>query len=258
MSTAQLSVVPDPAPSVPPVIDIVVPVFDESATLERSVRRLHAYLETRFPLPAAITIADNGSRDATWSIARRLADDVDGVGAIRVDAKGRGLALRTAWTASASPVVAYMDVDLSTGLDALLPLVAPLISGHSDVAIGTRLAHGARVERGAKRQVISRGYNLLLKATLRNGFSDAQCGFKALRSDAARRLLPVVEDNAWFFDTELLVVAERIGLRIHEVPVDWIDDPDSSVDVVRTATSDLRGIARMMRRGSRRMADGRA
>ena len=128
-----------------------------------------------------------------------------------------------------------MDADLSTDLNALLPLVAPLISGHSDLAIGTRLARGSRVVRAPKREVISRGYNLLLKATLHNGFSDAQCGFKALRADVARRLLPLVEDNDWFFDTELLVTAERCGLRIHEVPVDWIDDPDSRVDVVRTA-----------------------
>jgi glycosyltransferase involved in cell wall biosynthesis len=257
MSTAQLSAVPDRTPAAPPVVDIVVPVLDESATLERSIRRLHAYLVTGFPWPSSITIADNGSTDNTWSVASGLARDVDGVQAIHVDTKGRGLALRTAWRASVSPVLAYMDVDLSTDLDGLLPLVAPLVSGHSDVAIGTRLAHGARVVRGAKREAISRGYNLLLKATLRNGFSDAQCGFKALRSDAAERLLPLVEDNGWFFDTELLVLAERIGLRIHEVPVDWVDDPDSRVDVLRTASEDLRGIVRMMRR-SRRIPDGRA
>jgi putative flippase GtrA len=141
-----------------------------------------------------------------------------------------------------------MDVDLSTDLDALLPLVAPLLSGHSDIAIGTRLAPAARVVRGPKREMISRGYNLLLRATVRNGFSDAQCGFKALRSDVARELLPLVEDEGWFFDTELLLLAEHNGLRIHEVPVDWVDDPDSRVDVVSTAKTDLRGVWRMIRR----------
>jgi putative flippase GtrA len=138
-----------------------------------------------------------------------------------------------------------MDVDLSTDLNALLPLVAPLLSGHSDVAIGTRLASGARVIRGLKREVISRCYNLLLHATLGVGFSDAQCGFKAIRADQARHLLPLVEDKGWFFDTELLVLAERAGLRIHEVPVDWIDDLDSRVDIVATALGDLRGIRRV-------------
>jgi putative flippase GtrA len=141
-----------------------------------------------------------------------------------------------------------MDVDLSTDLDALLPLVAPLLSGHSDIAIGTRLAPGARVARGAKREIISRSYNVILKALLGNAFSDAQCGFKALRADVARALVPLVDDQSWFFDTELLVLAEHNGLRIHEVPVDWVDDPDSRVDIATTAREDLRGILRMLRR----------
>jgi glycosyltransferase involved in cell wall biosynthesis len=252
MSTAQLSVVAEPLPSVSPVVDIVVPVYNEAAALEGSIHRLHQYLTKRFPMSWAITIAENGSTDDTWAIARQLSDTIDGVDAIHLDPKGRGLALRTAWSASTSPVVAYMDADLSTNLNALLPLVAPLISDHSDLAIGTRLARGSRVVRSPKREVISRGYNLLLKAALHNGFSDAQCGFKAVRTDVARRLLPLVQDNDWFFDTELLVTAERCGLRIHEVPVDWIDDPDSRVDVVRTARGDLRGVVRMMRKRSTR------
>jgi putative flippase GtrA len=144
-------------------------------------------------------------------------------------------------------VLVYMDVDLSTDLAALLPLVAPLISGHSDLAIGTRLSPSSRVVRGAKREVISRSYNLILRRTLAISLSDAQCGFKAIRADVARRLLPLVEDSGWFFDTELLVLADRAGLRIHEVPVDWIDDPDSRVDIVKTAKADLAGIARMLR-----------
>ena len=139
-----------------------------------------------------------------------------------------------------------MDVDLSTDLDGLLPLVAPLISGHSDVAIGSRLARGARVVRGPKREFISRCYNLLLRMVLHLGCSDAQCGFKAVRSDAAQQLLPLVEDTGWFFDTELLVLAERAGLRIHEVPVDWVDDPDSRVDIIATAVADLKGVARVL------------
>ncbi|MDP9219399.1 MAG: GtrA family protein, partial [Actinomycetota bacterium] len=150
-----------------------------------------------------------------------------------------------AWTESSAPVLAYLDVDLSTDLAALLPLVAPLASGHSDLAIGTRLARGSRTVRGPKREVISRCYNLILRGSLRARFSDAQCGFKAIRKDVAQQLLPLVKDEAWFFDTELLVLAERSGLRIHEVPVDWVDDPDSRVDIVSTAVEDLRGVARV-------------
>ncbi len=228
-------------------VEVVVPVYNEEAGLEASVLRLQRYLTERFPLTWRITIADNASVDATWGIACRLGRDVPGVRAVRLPQKGRGRALKAVWSTSPSPVVAYMDVDLSTALDALLPLVAPLLSGHSDVAIGTRLARGSRVVRGPRREVISRSYNLLLKTVLGNGFSDAQCGFKAVRSDVARALLPLVEDNGWFFDTELLVLAEHNGLRIHEVEVDWVDDPDSRVDIAATARDDLKGVWRMRR-----------
>ena len=250
MATGETLVAADraEAPARPAEVDIVLPVYNEAATLRASVLRLHTFLTERFPLSWRITIADNASTDGTWDLAQGLAEELDGVHALHLDRKGRGRALREAWSASESPVVAYMDVDLSTELEALLPLVAPLVSGHSDLAIGSRLAHGARVVRGPKREVISRGYNLLLKLTLRSGFSDAQCGFKAIRTDVARRLLPLVEDDAWFFDTELLVLAEHNGLRIHEVPVDWVDDADSRVDVVRTASADLQGIWRMVKR----------
>ncbi|HET7902797.1 MAG TPA: glycosyltransferase [Candidatus Nanopelagicales bacterium] len=235
------------------VLDVVVPVHNEQRDLVPSVERLHAYLATALPFPARITIADNASTDATWSLATDLAERLPGLRAVRLEQKGRGRALAQVWSTSDADVLAYMDVDLSTDLAALLPLVAPLVSGHSDLAIGTRLARGSRVVRGPKRELISRGYNLLLRTALAARFSDAQCGFKAIRADRARELLPLVEDTGWFFDTELLVLAERRGLRIHEVPVDWVDDPDSSVDIVATATADLKGMWRL----ARGMATGR-
>jgi putative flippase GtrA len=228
-------------------VEIVVPVFNEQDSLGPSVRRLHAFLQQDFPFTATITIADNASTDGTWACATGLADELPGVAAIHLDAKGRGRALHRAWTASTARVVAYMDVDLSTDLAALSPLVAPLLSGHSDVAIGSRLSRTAHVVRGPKRELISRAYNLLLRTTLRARFSDAQCGFKAMRAECAQALLPHVLDTAWFFDTELLVLAERSGLRIAEVPVDWVDDPDSRVDITATAMADLRGVARLAR-----------
>ena len=229
-----------------PQVEIVVPVHNEEAALALSVRRLHRFLTAEFPFSWRIVIADNASTDATPTMARELAAALPGVRAVRLDRKGRGRALRAAWAASDAGVVCYMDVDLSTDLRALLPLVAPLLSGHSDVAIGTRLARGARVVRGPKRELVSRSYNRLLRMTLRARFSDAQCGFKAVRADLLPTLLPAVKDDSWFFDTELLVLAQRRGLRIHEVPVDWIDDPDSRVRIVRTALDDLRGVARLM------------
>jgi putative flippase GtrA len=231
-----------------PAVDVVVPVYNEEADLERSVRRLQAYLRDHFPVSARVTIVDNGSTDGTLAIAEALARELPCVRAVHLPSKGRGGALARAWLDSDALVLAYTDVDLSTDLDALLPLVAPLLSGHSDLAIGSRLAPGSRVVRGPKRELISRCYNLLLKLALGVRFRDAQCGFKAIRADVARNLLPLVENRRWFFDTELLVLAERAGMRIHEVPVDWTDDPDSRVDVVATAVEDLRGVARLSRR----------
>jgi glycosyltransferase involved in cell wall biosynthesis/putative flippase GtrA len=229
------------------LVEIVIPVYNEQQVLAASVRRLHAYLADNLPYPFRITIADNASADATWQVALDLAAEFNQVDVVHLDQKGRGRALRAVWAASDAEVVAYMDVDLSTGLDAFLPLIAPLMSGHSDLAIGSRLARGAAVVRGPKREFISRTYNLLLRSAMAARFSDAQCGFKAGRTEIIQALLPRIEDQAWFFDTELLLLAERSGLRIHEVPVDWVDDPDSRVDIVNTVREDLKGMWRVGR-----------
>lgn len=244
-----------------PALDVVVPVYNEEAGVQSCVERLHTYLTQNFPYRFRITIADNASIDRTFELATQLASRYPEVEAVHMDQKGRGRALRAVWSASDATVLAYMDVDLSTDLSALLPLVAPLLSGHSELAIGSRLARGSRVVRGTKREIISRCYNLILRGTLAAGFTDAQCGFKAIRKDAAAQLLPLVEDTGWFFDTELLVLAERAGLRIHEVPVDWVDDPDSRVDIVSTAMDDLRGVIRVgkaLTKGELPLADIRA
>ncbi|MFI5610562.1 glycosyltransferase [Amycolatopsis sp. NPDC051903] len=254
-SRSEAGAVPRPRPGTTPVglsgpqpvLDVVIPVYNEESDLEPCIRRLHAHLEEHARYPYRITIADNASTDETLLVAERLAREIKHVEVRHLDEKGRGRALRQVWSTSDAQVLAYMDVDLSTDLAALSPLVAPLLSGHSDLAIGSRLARGARVVRGPKREFISRCYNLILKSTLAAKFSDAQCGFKAIRADVAHRLLPHVQDPAWFFDTELLVLAQRSGLRIHEVPVDWVDDPDSSVNIVATATADLKGIVRITR-----------
>jgi putative flippase GtrA len=231
-----------------PLIEIAIPAYNEEHVLAASVRRLHTYLIETFPYRFVITVVDNASTDRTWEVAERLSLEIAEVEAVRLEDKGRGRALRYVWSTSSADVVAYMDVDLSTDLQAFLPLIAPLVSGHSDLAIGSRLSRGSAVVRGPRRELISRTYNLLLHTTLAARFSDAQCGFKAGRTEVVRALLPAVEDQSWFFDTELLLLAERNGLRIHEVPVDWVDDPDSRVDVVRTAVDDLRGMLRMARR----------
>lgn len=234
------------APSRTARVDVVVPVYNEQAGLASSIRRLHRFLNANLPYEWRIVIADNASVDGTAEIAAELVRELPRVAAITLALKGRGRALRAAWSASDADVVCYMDVDLSTDLRALVPLLGGLLAGDGEVAIGTRLAPGSKVVRGAKREFISRCYNRLLRLVLRARFTDAQCGFKALRADVAARLLPEIKDEDWFFDTELLVLAQRHGMRILEVPVIWIDDSDSRVNIVRTAIADLRGVARLL------------
>lgn len=239
MSSDRILLVDFPAAEpVPPaaehLVEIVIPVHNEEHVLEASVRRLHTYLQQTFPYRFKITVADNASTDATWQVALQLAAELPEVRGVHLDLKGRGRALHKAWSESEADVVSYMDVDLSTGLEAFLPLVAPLLSGHSDLAVGSRLQRDSAVVRGPKREFISRTYNFLPRTTMAAKFPDAQCGFKAGRTEVVKALLAGIEDHAWFFDTELLLLAERTGLRIHEDPVDWVDDPDPRIDFIRT------------------------
>lgn len=230
-----------------PLLEVVVPVHNEERVLAASVRALHAFMLAELPYTFRITIADNASTDATFVVAQELAAQLTEVEVVHLEQKGRGRALRRAWLASEADVVAYMDVDLSTDLAALPELIEPLVLVQADVAIGSRLAPGAQVKRSLRREVISRGYNILLRASLQAGFSDAQCGFKALRREVAEQLLALVQDEEWFFDTELLHQAQRHRMAIHEVPVRWVEDPDSRVRVAATIREDLRGIARLRR-----------
>ncbi|MDX6381837.1 MAG: hypothetical protein QOI57_2861 [Rubrobacteraceae bacterium] len=238
-------------------VEVVVPVYNEQDALPKSIPALCAYLETYFPYRWSVVIADNASTDATLSVAEGLAHAYPHVSVLHLDQKGRGRALKAAWVASDADIVAYIDVDLSTNLWSFLPLVAPLATGHSELAIGSRLLRGAIVTRQWKREVISRCYNLLIKATFGNRFSDAQCGFKAIKRSMAQELLPQVEDNEWFFDTELLLLAQERGYRISEVPVDWIEDLDSRVEVASTALKDVNGLLRVrVQRLRRRLSIG--
>jgi putative flippase GtrA len=234
------------APSLrtPTTVDLVVPVYNEEASLAVSIETLLA-ADTGRGIEVTIIIADNASTDSTPRIAAALAAEHPNVEYVRLEQKGRGRALSRVWQSSTADIVAYTDVDLATDIRVLEPMVEVIRSGLADVAIASRLQPGLAVERGIKREIISRCYNRLLKLSLGVRFSDAQCGFKALSQRAARDLLPQVEDSEWFFDTELLALAEWAGYRIHEFGTDWTDDPDSSVDVVSTAWKDIKGIVRL-------------
>ena len=228
-----------------PSIDIVIPVLNEERALPGTVATLREFLRDAIPNPCRIVIADNGSDDSTPQVGRGLAEEHPDVAYLRLEQRGRGRALRRAWLESQADLVSYMDVDLSTDLSAFQPLVQALEDGY-DLAIGSRLAKESTVRlRPLKREVISRSYNLLIEAMFFTRFSDAQCGFKAMTSAAARALLPHVQDQGWFFDTELLILAEKRGFRIMDVPVSWTDDPDTRVKVVRTALDDLKGLLRL-------------
>jgi glycosyltransferase involved in cell wall biosynthesis len=252
MSPLLTSPLPHPRQPAAPDVEIVIPVYNEQQVLAESVARLREHmLSQHMPLTFAITIADNASTDGTLAVAEDLAAEMPEVRVLHLRRKGRGRALRAAWSASEARVVAYMDVDLSTDLAALSPLLTPLLEGRGDVAIGSRLAPGAQVTRSVKRELISRGYNLILRTALGAGFSDAQCGFKAVRRDVLPELLFDVEDQEWFFDTELLWLAQRRRFAIAEVPVRWVEDPDSRVAILATALADLRGVLRL-RRSARR------
>jgi SAM-dependent methyltransferase len=226
-------------------VDITIPVLNEERTIESSLTTLASHLSADCAYDWCITVVDNGSTDRTWFLANSFAATNPRIRTIRLDRRGRGGALKAAWSTSTAEVVAYMDVDLSTGLESLQPLLEPIVRGDTDISIGSRLAAGSRIERSLQREIISRIYNVIARSFLRYNVRDAQCGFKAIRSSLARDLIPRIEDEGWFFDTELLVLAWRSGLRINEVPVRWVEDDDSRVRIVRTALDDLRGIWRL-------------
>jgi len=229
-----------------PQLDIVLPVYNEAHVLAASVERLRSYLqEAGLPYTWRIVVADNASTDATLEMARGLSERFGDVEVVHLPQKGRGRALRKAWSESDADAMCYMDVDLSTGLEALQPLAAAVLDEGYDLAYGSRMTRGSQIERSLRREITSRGFIFLIKLLFFSKLSDTQCGFKAIEAQAARELLPLVENQEWFFDTELLLLAEKGGYRVKEVPVRWVEDPDSRVNVRRTVAEDLRGLLRV-------------
>ncbi|MCH8025724.1 MAG: glycosyltransferase family 2 protein [Chloroflexi bacterium] len=229
-----------------PQLDIVIPVYNEAHVLAGSIERLRSYLaETNFPYSRRIVVADNASTDRTLAVAQELAERFDDVAALHLPQKGRGRALRKAWLESDADAVSYMDVDLSTDVAALVPLARAVLEEGYDVASGSRMTRGSQIERSLRREITSRGFIFLIKLVFLSKLSDTQCGFKALSRQAVRELVPRIENEEWFFDTELLLLAEKGGYRIKEVPVRWQEDPDSRVNVAKTVAEDLRGLLRM-------------
>jgi glycosyltransferase involved in cell wall biosynthesis len=229
------------------LINVTIPVYNEAHVLAHSIEAVDTFLKANSPCPYEVVIADNASQDSTLKVARDLAKVYKDIRVLHLDEKGRGRALKRAWLESSATVLSYMDVDLSTDLAFYLPLLEPLLSGGADIAIGSRLLSGSVTRRGCKREFISRCYNLLVRLFFQTHFSDAQCGFKAITREAAGELLPFVEDTGWFFDTELLVLAQKRDYRIYDLAVRWTDDPDSRVKIFKTALDDMKGLIRVKR-----------
>jgi glycosyltransferase involved in cell wall biosynthesis len=226
-------------------VDIVIPVYNEEHVLAQSVETLRQFLAQHPQHDWRIVVADNASTDGTLRLAEKLSDQHAEVSCVHLPQKGRGRALRHAWMASDAEIVSFMDVDLSTDISALPALIGAIADEGYDIAIGTRLASGSRTTRSFRREMISRVYNLLIKVMFFTRFSDAQCGFKAMSRQAAHELLPHAQNEQWFLDTELLILAEKGGYRIKEIPVRWVEDPDSRVRVASTAWEDIRGLLRL-------------
>lgn len=235
-------------------VEVTIPVYNEEHDLLGNVRTLAGFLAGVKTFESTIVIADNGSTDRTWALARELERELPSVRAVHIPQKGRGLALRTVWSESTADIVSYMDVDLSTNVKFFPLLIHGLTVGY-DVATGSRLLQASQVRRCLKREMVSRCYNSLVRLMFLHRFSDAQCGFKALHRGVARRLLPHIRNNGWFFDTELMLLAEKHGLRIFEAPVEWIEDLDSRVQVMQMAWETVCGLARMRLAGFRQKLD---
>lgn len=229
-----------------PAVDVVIPCLNEVKVIRDSVEKTLACFDQNPQYEWRIIVADNGSTDGTAEVARAMELEDPRVKALVLAIRGRGLALKEAWTTSTADVVSYMDADLSTDLAHLPKLIEMVVSGKCDVAIGTRLARNSKTKRSLKREITSRGYVAMIRATFpRLKITDAQCGFKALSRRAVNEIVPQIENRMWFFDTELLILAHRKGLKIRELPVRWIEDPDTKVNITKTAIEDIRGLLRM-------------
>jgi len=227
------------------LVDILLPVYNEEHILEKSINTLRTFLQENVTdFDWVITVGDNASKDNTLAVAEELSKKYEDVRVFHLNQKGRGRMVKYAWDKSEADILSYMDIDLSTGLDAFPPMVRAIMDG-CDVAIGSRQYKGANVKRGIKREVISRGYIWILKLLLRFPFTDAQCGFKAVSKKLVNELFSKIEDDEWFFDTELLHLAHRNGYKVKELPVTWIEDTDSRVKITRTAWLDIKGVFRM-------------
>lgn len=226
-------------------VEITIPVLNEEATLAKNVAAARAAIDRLFAEPdlVGLAIADNGSTDRTQAIALELERSMPGLRYLRLPRPGVGAALKQSWLSSEADIVGYMDLDLATDVKHLPQAVGAIKAGAS-VCYGSRLHPSSTViGRKLQRTLVSHAFNIVLKTWLGARFSDGMCGFKFLKRSALPQLMArgAVSDG-WFFSTELLLAAERLGLPVHELPVEWTDDPDSRVRMVKLTLQYLRAM----------------
>jgi glycosyltransferase involved in cell wall biosynthesis len=229
--------------------DIALPVYNEERQLTKSITQLVRFIKkSDLPYDIRVVIVNNASTDTTAKVGKSLANIYENVDYLGIPEKGRGRALIACWEKSRAQILAYMDVDLSADLKHLRDLLDAIAVKGADIAIGSRLAPGASVSgRTFAREIISRGYNLLIRLLFQGTFKDAQCGFKAISREAFELLAPLLKNRNWFFDSEMLIIAMKAGFTIEEIPISWKDDPTSTVKVARTAKEDILGLFRLLR-----------
>lgn len=230
-------------------VEITIPVYNEQQELKKNITHLAKFCEKNLnEYNWHITIADNASTDTTPTIASALSKQNQHMHLFRLEQKGRGRAIKVVWSQSNADYYVYMDLDLSTDL-LHLPKILNALEKGNDIAIGSRLKKGARVEgRTVIREITSRALNFFfIQLFFHTHFTDAQCGFKAVTKRVVLDLLPRIEDNGWFFDGELLIIGEKMGYKIYEEPVHWIDNPGSTVQLLSTITGDVKTMIRLLR-----------
>jgi glycosyltransferase involved in cell wall biosynthesis len=229
-------------------VTLVIFVFNEERRLPIGMASLIPFLLEHLNCNWEVVIADNGSTDKTFEIGCAEQYRHSNVRAVHFDKRGRGNAIKRAWLSSSADILSYMDVDLSTDLSAYPALIAGLRSGKYDLAIGSRHSQASITIRCFYRRLISHTYNILVRAIFHSSLQDVQCGFKAITRQTAQNLLPYIDDKGWFFDTELLVMAEKLGYRIYHLPVFWVENADSRVKIINTIINDIRGIIRLRKK----------
>lgn len=229
-------------------LDVVLPVLNEFVDLPKNLPILHAFLSKHMAeYEWNIVIVDNGSSARAKQQSSKLAKKYTKVRSVSVHPKGRGRALKYTWMHSSADILCYMDIDLSSQLEFLPELIDSVSKKGFDIAIGSRNSPGSKViGRKLIREISSKGYALLIRLTfLHTHIPDAQCGFKAISREIAQKIVPRIKDNAWFFDSELLICSEKRGYKIKVVPIEWHDDPNSTVKVLKTAWEDIKGLVRI-------------